>query len=120
MVLAAETRVSNEHIANAEVFVDPNTNASSVNIEFTGEGRARFASLTSGLVGRRLAIVLDGVVLTAPRVQEPITGGRAVITMGEAQEAEMRPEAEAIALALRGGVPLECAWTATREEHLLR
>jgi preprotein translocase subunit SecD len=89
-----------------------------VSIGFTGEGGARFASLTTELVGRRLAIVLDDTVMSAPRVQEPITGGRAVITMGSASEAEMRPEAEAIALALRGGVPLECAWTITSEEHI--
>jgi preprotein translocase subunit SecD len=118
VVVAPETRISNEHIANAEVFIDPNTNAPSVSIGFTGEGGARFASLTTELVGRRLAIVLDDTVMSAPRVQEPITGGRAVITMGSASEAEMRPEAEAIALALRGGVPLECAWTITSEEHI--
>ena len=59
-----------------------------VEIEFTEKGRAQFAALTQALAEerklddrpRRLAIVLDGQLLAAPVVVEPITGGRAVIT----------------------------------------
>ncbi len=115
VVVAAESRISNEHIADAEVILDPETNEPSVSIAFTSEGTTRFAALTSELVGRRLAIVLDDVLLSAPRVQEQISGGRAVITMDASAS---QAEAEAIALAWRGGVPLECAWTISREEHV--
>ena len=44
------------------------------------KGAQKFADLTSANVGRTIAILLDGEVLTAPRVNEPITGGKAVIT----------------------------------------
>lgn len=119
VVIAMDSPVSNEHIANAEVTTELNTNAPIVNITLTAEGTTRFAALTSQLVHQRLAIVLDDVVIMMPTVQEQISGGRVVITMSaSAAEAEMRPEAEAVALALRGGVPLECAWEIAREERV--
>ena len=55
-------------------------NQHEVAIEFTEEGAQKFADLTSANVGRTIAILLDGEVLTDPRVNEPITGGKAVIT----------------------------------------
>ena len=51
-----------------------------VSLEFSAEGGKKFADLTSKNVGRTIAILLDGEVLTAPRVNEAITGGKAVIT----------------------------------------
>ena len=45
----------------------------------TDEGRARFAAVTAANVGRRFAIVLNGVILSTPTIQSPISGGRGVI-----------------------------------------
>ncbi len=56
-----------------------------VSIAFDAEGTRDFASLTrkhaakNGRPGRQLAIVLDGLVYSAPVLDEPITGGKAVI-----------------------------------------
>ena len=73
-----------------------------VNLEFSDEGAKKFADLTTKNVGRRIAILLDGEVLTNPNVREPITGGRAEITGQESQE-----EAHRIAMLLRTvGPPL--------------
>ena len=69
-----------------------------VNLEFSDEGAKKFADLTTKNVGRRIAILLDGEVLTNPNVREPITGGRAEITGQESQE-----EAHCIAMLLRSG-----------------
>ena len=69
-----------------------------VNLEFSDEGAKKFADLTTKNVGRRIAILLDGEVLTNPNVREPITGGRAEITGQESQE-----EAHRIAMLLRSG-----------------
>ncbi len=72
----------------------------SVSVSFTSDGADKFAVATRELgsfpaddLRRRFAIVLDGVVISAPRVapDEGISGGNAQITMGGAED----PEAEA-------------------------
>lgn len=73
-------------------------NAAIVNIEFNDEGGKKFAELTSRNIGRKIAIELDGKVLTAPVVQEAITGGRAQISGQRNME-----EAEHLAILLRSG-----------------
>ena len=69
-----------------------------VSLEFSAEGGKKFADLTSKNVGRTIAILLDGEVLTAPRVNEAITGGKAVITGNKTLE-----EAHNLAILLRSG-----------------
>lgn len=69
-----------------------------VALEFSPEGAEKFAVLTSMNVGRTIAILLDGEVLTAPRVNEAITGGKAVITGNKTLE-----EAHNLAILLRSG-----------------
>jgi preprotein translocase subunit SecD len=51
-----------------------------VDFQLTNEGSDRFGEITTQLVGRQLAIVLDRRVISAPTVNEPITGGSGVIT----------------------------------------
>lgn len=59
------------------------TNTWVVNFELDREGATKFATVTGRNVGRRLAIVLDGVVRSAPRIQERIPNGRGQITMDD-------------------------------------
>jgi SecD/SecF fusion protein len=51
-----------------------------VNFEFDSAGARRFAEITRANVGRPFAIVLDGKVISAPVIREPITGGRGQIS----------------------------------------
>ena len=56
-----------------------------VSLDFTGEGATKFGNLTKSVVDltspqNQVAIVLDGVVVSAPRINEAILGGRAQIT----------------------------------------
>jgi len=51
-----------------------------VSLEFNSEGAAKFADATGRLVGQNIAIFLDDKVISSPRVDERITGGKAVIT----------------------------------------
>jgi preprotein translocase subunit SecD len=51
-----------------------------VSFRFDAAGGARFGELTSENVGNRLAIVLDDVVVSAPRIQTAILGGSGIIT----------------------------------------
>ncbi len=60
-----------------------------VNIEFTPEGSEKFKAATTRSVGRPLAIILDGKIISAPNVNEPISGGRAQIS-GRFSIQEMR------------------------------
>ena len=53
-----------------------------VSVEFTDEGAALFEEITTENVGEFLAIFLDGEVLSAPQINEPISGGQAVISGG--------------------------------------
>jgi SecD/SecF fusion protein len=61
-----------------------------VSLELDKEGAKQFAAITAQNVGRQLAIVLDGELFSAPRINEPIEGGRAMIsgtfTLTEAQQ----------------------------------
>mgnify|MGYP001260589752 CR=1 FL=1 len=66
--------------------------------EFSDEGGKKFADLTARNIGKPIAIVLDGEVLTNPVVQEAITGGRAQISGSRTME-----EAEHLAILLRSG-----------------
>ena len=79
-------------------------NRPEVALEFTPEGAKKFADLTRNNIGRRLAIVLDGTIYSAPNIKTAITDGRAVITgINDLDEATQ------IALVLRSGslpVPL--------------
>lgn len=51
-----------------------------VSFRFDAAGGARFGDITSKNAGRGLAIVLDGEVISAPRINEPILGGNGIIT----------------------------------------
>lgn len=51
-----------------------------VSIEFNKEGADLFYKATEANVGRQVAMVLDGIVISAPRVNEPIAGGKASIS----------------------------------------
>ncbi len=69
-----------------------------VGLEFSDEGGKKFADLTARNVGKQISIVLDDKVLTAPTVQETISGGRAQISGQRSVE-----EAENLAILLRSG-----------------
>jgi preprotein translocase subunit SecD len=51
-----------------------------VSIEFTEEGAALFEEITRNNTGEQLAIFLDGVMMSAPRINEAIGGGKAIIS----------------------------------------
>ena len=70
----------------------------SVGIEFNAEGARLFDKVTAENVGKRLAIVLDNNVYSAPQIRERISGGKAQITGGFSLE-----EAKDLAIVLRAG-----------------
>ena len=76
-----------------------------VNITFNQEGGRRFAQLTTQNVNRPFAIILDGEVLSAPNINEPILGGQAMISGGFDVDS-----ANNLAISLRSGaLPVDLA-----------
>jgi SecD/SecF fusion protein len=78
-----QPEMTGEMVASAEARVGlQSTNPGSwgVSMKMTPQGRAAFATVTGNNVGRQLAIVLDGVVASAPNIHERIPSGDASIT----------------------------------------
>ncbi|MDP3710696.1 MAG: protein translocase subunit SecD [bacterium] len=74
------TSLTGKHIKNAQVNFDQNTYQPQISLELTDEGSKLFQEISKKNIGKRLAIYLDGVPISAPVVQEEITGGKAQIT----------------------------------------
>jgi preprotein translocase subunit SecD len=67
-------------VTNAQASVDPEDNRPIVNMEMSSEGARDWARITGANIGKRIAIILDKGIFSAPVVQGKITGGRSRIT----------------------------------------
>ncbi len=72
--------LSGDRLTDAKLGFDPTTNEPVVTFRFDGPGSRQFADITKASVGRPFAVVLDGKVLTAPVIQQPIIGGSGQIS----------------------------------------
>lgn len=79
--------MTGEAIKDARPAFDNTTSQPEIALTFTSEGGRTFYRITSDNVGKRLAIILDNVVYSAPTIQSAISGGRASITGVSMQEA---------------------------------
>lgn len=75
-----KTDLTGADLKSADVTFDRTTGKPVVAIEFSQDGAQKFAALTARNVGKPLPIVLDGDVISAPVVQETISGGSARIS----------------------------------------
>ena len=67
-------------VTDAKDQFDPNTNAPEVSMSMNTDGARRWAALTKANINKAIAIVLDGSVYSAPRVNGEISGGQSSIT----------------------------------------
>jgi preprotein translocase subunit SecD len=72
--------VSGENLVDAQPTFDQQTNLPIVSFRFDTVGAKRFGDVTSKNVGKQLAIVLDGRVISAPVIRDAILGGSGIIT----------------------------------------
>ncbi len=72
--------LTGEVVRNAAVSQNPNTGEIEVNLSMNAEGTKKWAEYTSASVGKLVAVVLDGTVQSAPRVNEPILDGSTAIS----------------------------------------
>ena len=78
-LLDKKVLVGGENLVDAKGSFDQ-TEGHAVSFRFDTDGAQKFGRITSDNTGRRLAVVLDGVVITAPRINSAITGGSGIIT----------------------------------------
>ena len=92
------TLLNGTDLKDAQAAMNQQNNQCVVNLEFSDEGAQKFADATMNNVGRQIAILLDGEILTNPVVREPILGGKAEISGQRDLE-----EAQHLAVLLRSG-----------------
>lgn len=97
VVIKNKTLITGEQLINATVELNRDS-LPVVGFEFNSVGAKKFGDITSHNRGKRLAIVLDNKLLSAPTINEPILGGRGVITGSFTVES-----ANELALLLRAG-----------------
>jgi protein-export membrane protein SecD len=74
------TELTGKYLKRAIVQFNPNDGSPEVSLEFDPEGSKLFEDVTARNVGKPVAIFLDGYVISAPTVNEKITGGQASIS----------------------------------------
>jgi len=84
------TSLNGRYLKKTEIGFHPTTNEPLVLLQFNDEGAKIFKELTAKWTGRPLAIYVDGILMSAPKVEEEISGGKAQIsgrfTIEEAKE----------------------------------
>ncbi len=100
-LVEAKARITGDMLVNASVVVDQND--PKVSFTLNKSGGKIFADLTNKFVKHFFAIVLDGTVMSAPQIREPILQGSGVITLGSGNFEAKRHEAHDLALILQEG-----------------
>ncbi len=98
IVVEDKTILTGDLLSNAQVRIDTRFNDPYVAIDFNSIGAKRFDQITAANVGKRMAIVLDDTVYSAPVIRERISGGSAQISGNFTEQ-----EATDLAIVLRAG-----------------
>ncbi|HID37647.1 MAG TPA: protein translocase subunit SecD [Ghiorsea sp.] len=98
ILLKKRTELSGKDVTMARITFDSQSNEPAVSLKFNNQGGRKFDRLTKENVKKRFAILLEGVVQSAPVIQERISGGTAQITGSFTTE-----DAHNLAIVLRAG-----------------
>jgi preprotein translocase subunit SecD len=98
VLLKKDILMTGDLLTEAKVNIDQRFNEPHVSLTFNTDGAKRFEEITAANVKKRLAIILDGTVYSAPVIQERISGGNAQITGRFSMD-----EAKDLAIVLRAG-----------------
>ena len=90
--------MSGDNLIDAQPSIQNQQNQPTVSFSLDRLGAQKFGRATTDNVGKRLAIVLDGKIISAPNINEPITAGNGVISGNFTFQ-----EATDLALLLRSG-----------------
>ncbi|MEW6418808.1 MAG: protein translocase subunit SecD [Nitrospirota bacterium] len=98
LLLKKQAALTGDLLSEAKVNIDSRFNEPYVSLSFNAAGAKLFEEVTGANVKKRLAIILDNVVYSAPVIQEKISGGNAQITGHFSME-----EAKDLSIVLRAG-----------------
>ena len=98
LVVQERAILTGDLLSDAQVRIDTRFNEPYVSIDFNAVGARRFDQITAANVGRRMAIVLDDTIYSAPVIRERISGGSAQISGAFTEQ-----EATDLAIVLRAG-----------------
>lgn len=101
-LLIAKADVTGDDLQDASVSYDQDTRLPHVAFSMNPRGANAFGKLTGAHVNERLAIVLDGIVHSAPNINSRIEG-RGQITLGRGDAEKIMKEAKDLAIVLRAG-----------------
>jgi preprotein translocase subunit SecD len=102
--LHRRAEVTGEYIQDAQVNWDQQTGRPEVGIEFDHQGANLFEKVSGANIGRKMAIILDERIDSAPVIESRIGGGRARITMGGFGDAfQLQEEAKNLVGVLKSG-----------------
>jgi len=74
------TELTGKYLKRAILQFNPNDGSPEVSLEFNADGAKLFEDITARNLGKQVAIFLDGYVISAPTVNDKISGGQAVIS----------------------------------------
>lgn len=74
------TNLTGADLESADVTFESNTGSPVISLQFTEEGGKKFAEITKRNIGQQLPILLDNQIISAPKVEEEINGGKAQIS----------------------------------------
>ncbi len=80
VIVSKRIILNGDNLIDAKTTVNPETNETVVSFNLNRVGAKKFAKATTTGVGKRLAIILDGKIISAPGVREPIIGGSGQIS----------------------------------------
>ena len=107
-VVESATKLTGDSLQDATVRINQEDSQPYVGLTFKSQGAKDFEQITGENVNRRLAIILDGNVYSAPNIQQRIAGGNAQITLGQGDYNTVLKEARDLSLVLRAGaLPVE-------------
>jgi preprotein translocase subunit SecD len=103
-VVESIAKITGDDLSDARVQIDQQKNEPYVSMDFKAAGAKRFEDATGASIGRRMAVILDGNVYSAPVIQAKIGGGHAQITLGGGINFnKTMSDAKDLALVLRAG-----------------
>lgn len=104
-LLKSTTVLTGQALEDARVTYDNQTQKPQVSLRFTKAGAQEFEKISEANIGKLLAILLDGTVVSAPVINEkiPALSAGATISLGAGNRKKMQDEARDIALVLRSG-----------------
>lgn len=103
-LLHSKIEITGNELQDANVGLDPQSGGALVSFQMNPRGAVQFGEVTERNLHKRMAIILDEVVHSAPQIQSKIGEGRGQITLGRGgNQQDIMKEAKDLSIVLRAG-----------------